>query len=47
MTIASEIDSIERFSDPEKLKSYAGLVPSVCRRGTSWPHNIVGCYDGF
>ncbi|MDI1496303.1 MAG: Transposase [Cenarchaeum symbiont of Oopsacas minuta] len=29
MTIASEIDSIERFSDPEKLKSYAGLVPSV------------------
>ncbi|MDI1495688.1 MAG: Transposase [Cenarchaeum symbiont of Oopsacas minuta] len=29
LTIASEIDSIERFSDPEKLKSYAGLVPSV------------------
>ncbi|MDI1496088.1 MAG: Transposase [Cenarchaeum symbiont of Oopsacas minuta] len=26
LTIASEI---ERFSDPEKLKSYAGLAPSV------------------
>lgn len=31
LTILAEIGDIERFPDPEKLCSYAGLVPKVHR----------------
>ena len=29
LMIASEIDNVERFSDPEKLKLYTELAPSI------------------
>ena len=35
LAILAEIGDISRFSDPEKLCSYAGLVPSVHQSGTT------------
>jgi transposase len=40
LLLVTEIGDVNRFPDAERLCSYAGLVPSVRRRGEHriWPH---------
>ncbi len=41
LTISSEIDNIERFSDSHKLCSYAGIVPSVRNSADTIRHGSI------
>ena len=41
LLIVSEIGDVNRFSDSEKLCSYAGLVPTVRRSGGSTQHGGI------
>jgi transposase len=42
LLIFAEIADIHRFSDPEHLSSYAGLVPSVSRSASTCHYGGVG-----
>ena len=41
LALASEIDGIERFKSPEKLKAYFGMVPSVHNSADSVKHGHI------
>ena len=41
LLLVAEIGDVERFPSPEKLCSYAGLVPSVRRSGNSTIHGSI------
>ncbi len=41
LTITTEIRNVERFPDPEKLCSYAGLVPSTEQSGSKEKHGSI------
>jgi transposase len=41
LAILAEVGDISRFSDPEKLCSYAGLVPSIHQSGATRRHGTI------
>jgi len=48
LVILAEIDTIERFPTPEKLASYAGLVPSTyASGGRVWHGRITKCGNRY